>query len=147
VQHKIVVNVGYSPTFEGSENAEKIIEAHFLPASNNKINDVIDGSFYNEPVRMLLVGRVRPEVKFDDFGALVAQINDDVKVARTCLDEVPYAAMRADKFLVEPARHLGKYDEVAATWVGTGGGDGSASWEWEEARTAVKATPLGRFLL
>ena len=32
--YKTVVNVGYSPTFEGQENSEKIIEAHLILDKN-----------------------------------------------------------------------------------------------------------------
>ncbi len=53
--HKAVVNVGYSPTFDGEENKEKIVEAHLI------VDDgVIDGDFYGETMRLSLYGFLRP---------------------------------------------------------------------------------------
>ena len=37
VVHKAVANVGYSPTFEGAENKEKIVEAHLIIGSLMKV--------------------------------------------------------------------------------------------------------------
>lgn len=55
VVHKAVVNVGYSPTFDGEENKEKIVEAHLI------VNDGdIEGDFYGETMRLSLHGFLRP---------------------------------------------------------------------------------------
>ena len=53
--HKAVVNVGYSPTFDGKENKEKIVEAHLIVEDG-----VIDGDFYGETMRLSLHGFLRP---------------------------------------------------------------------------------------
>lgn len=55
VTHKAVVNVGYSPTFDGEENREKIVEAHLIVEQGD-----IEGDFYNEPMRLALSGFLRP---------------------------------------------------------------------------------------
>ncbi len=56
--HKAVVNVGYSPTFDGEENKEKIVEAHLI------VDDgTIDGDFYGETMRLSLYGFLRPGKK------------------------------------------------------------------------------------
>ena len=53
--HKAVVNVGYSPTFDGEENKEKIVEAHLI------VDDgTIEGDFYGETMRLSLYGFLRP---------------------------------------------------------------------------------------
>ena len=89
--YKTVVNVGYSPTFEGQENSEKIIEAHLILDKNENDNSdttatdddssssssIID-DFYGVPMRLQLVGFLRQEKKFDSFPELIAQINADV---------------------------------------------------------------------
>jgi len=49
VIHKVVCNVGYSPTFDGEENKEKIVEAHLN-----------DGDFYGETMRLAFNGFLRP---------------------------------------------------------------------------------------
>ena len=59
-QHKAVVNVGYSPTFVGKENQEKIVEAHLI-VDEGVIRAPKD--FYNETMRLELIGSIRPEMK------------------------------------------------------------------------------------
>ena len=72
-----VVNVGYSPTFEGAENAAKIAEAHLL--------DYDGADFYDEPLAIVLVSFQRPEMKFPDFPTLLANIRNDIDVATAAL--------------------------------------------------------------
>ena len=60
VSHKAVVNVGYSPTFDGEENREKIVEAHLIVDEGD-----IEGDFYNEPMRLALSGFLRPGETLD----------------------------------------------------------------------------------
>eukprot|EP00960_Hanusia_phi_P076956 768633-Hanusia_phi.AAC.1 len=64
---KAVVNVGYSPTFVGAENREKVVEAHLL----EKFQD----DFYGKEMRLMLAGFLRPETKFDSFPELLAAIH------------------------------------------------------------------------
>ena len=53
--HKAVVNVGYSPTFDGEENKEKIVEGHLIVSDGD-----IEGDFYGETMRLSLHGFLRP---------------------------------------------------------------------------------------
>lgn len=92
VPHKAVVNVGYSPTFEGKENAEKIIEAHLMPEG-----DLSD--FYGQKMRLLLGGFLRPERKFPSFPDLIAAINNDVACAKQALDLEPFVGLKAEEFV------------------------------------------------
>jgi riboflavin kinase len=138
--YKAVVNVGFSPTFEGQENPEKIIEAHLivddeLDGGTNKETDAMDDNevsssiipdFYGVPIRLQLIGFLREEKKFDSFPDLIAQIHADVKDAKMSLDFMPYRACLHDGFL--STSHL---------WIGKGGGDEKASWE---------STPIVAFL-
>lgn len=117
--YKAVVNVGFSPTFEGQENKEKIIEAHLILSEEEK-EGMAD--FYGVTMRLQLLGFLREEQKFDSFPALVAQINADVVDAAVALETSPYSAARFDAFLTD-----------GDTWVGSGGGDDTASWESEVA--------------
>ena len=80
-----VVNVGYSPTFVDAENPLKIAEAHLL--------DYEGGDFYGETMALVLVSRQRPERKFPDFPTLLANIRNDIDVARRAL--AGDAALRA----------------------------------------------------
>lgn len=156
---KAVVNVGYSPTFEGKENKEKIVEAHLITDAspmdksgvvlNNNDNsygddievaessssisldsDVytgeIEGDFYNETMRLQLIGFLRPEQKFDSFPELIAQIHRDIGTASFALGSMPFVFSKEDEFI------SGCCGEDGNIWVGSGGGDGNASWEFED---------------
>lgn len=131
--YKAVVNVGYSPTFEGKENQEKIIEAHLIVekgSSRDNNNDANDDDteeientikdFYGVPMRLQLIGFLREEKKFDSFPELIAQINADVDDARLSLDCPPYQSCQSDIFLSNND-----------AWIGNGGGDQGASWGTE----------------
>lgn len=124
--HKAVVNVGYSPTFAGRENLEKIVEAHLMLEDDD--NDL--GDFYGATMRLLLTGYLRPEIKFPSLAALVAQIQQDVTEAKAALANEPHATLRSDPFLIDDG----------TTWVSaSGGGDNVASWESQDIRSALDA--------
>ena len=136
---KAVVNVGNSPTFEGKENKEKIVEAHLItknspmtmPESDaydgsNSIDDSptneIEGDFYGETMRLQLIGYLRAETKFDSFPDLITQIHRDIGNAYWALDSMPFIFSKEDEFV----------KDGMSDWVGSGGGDNAASWETEE---------------
>lgn len=138
---KAVVNVGYSPTFEGKENKEKIVEAHLITNQSPReqidegsistdivleqdgesdIIDEIEGDFYNETMRLQLIGFLRPEQKFESFPELIAQIHRDIGTADFALKSMPYIFSKEDVFIQDGTK-----------WIGSGGGDDVASWEFE----------------
>lgn len=135
---KAVVNVGYSPTFEGKENKEKIVEAHLItkssPMEKNELSEnatpdddgeadedaEIEGDFYGETMRLQLIGYLRPEQKFDSFPELIAQIHRDIGNAHWALDTMPFIFSKEDEFVKD-----------GIGWVGSGCGDDVASWEFE----------------
>ncbi len=137
---KAVVNVGYSPTFEGKENKEKIVEAHLITKSSpmaiidevsisdyvldqseeSDIIDEIEGDFYGETMRLQLIGFLRPEQKFDSFPDLIAQIHQDIGIADLALKAMPFIFSKEDAFIQD-----------GSEWVGADGGDDVASWEFE----------------
>eukprot|EP00986_Skeletonema_menzelii_P021456 scaffold34600_cov160-Skeletonema_menzelii.AAC.1 len=136
---KAVVNVGYSPTFEGKENKEKIVEAHLITKSSPKavineaisdsmldqdeesdVIDEIEDDFYGETMRLQLIGFLRPEQKFETFPDLIAQIHRDIGTADIALNAMPFIFSKEDAFIQD-----------GAEWVGSDGGDDTASWEFE----------------
>jgi riboflavin kinase len=122
VPHKAAVNVGFSPTFEGKENKEKIVEAHLILGAEEQSNMT---DFYGEVMRVSLIGYLRPERKFDSFPELMEAITTDVAAAKDALDQAPYLSFRSDDTFL--SNHL---------WIGKDGGDADASWEcqgWSEA--------------
>jgi riboflavin kinase len=129
---KAVVNVGYSPTFEGQENTEKIVEAHLMIDPETTIMEPAD--FYDETMRLQLHGFLRPEIKFPSFPALIAQINADVADAKAALDQETNMLLQSDRFLTDACQS----DGAENSWVGKDGGDTTASWEFQEIRVALQ---------
>ena len=124
VIYKTVVNVGYSPTFEGQENSEKIIEAHLITEDTvSGEDDNFLPDFYGTPLRLQLIGFLRDEQKFDSFPDLIAQIHADIQDAKDALDCAPYDLCKKDDFF-RSAPWVGKGDDQ-----GSVGGDDQASWE------------------
>jgi len=65
-----VVNIGYNPTFGDKELA---IEAHLLDFAEE---------LYNKTIRVMLLRRLRDEIKFENVDLLVEQIKKDIAQAR-----------------------------------------------------------------
>ena len=142
------MNVGYSPTFDGEENKEKIVEAHLIIDEGD-----IEGDFYGETMRLSLSGFLRPgalhvsnssmfhhslkfspllctplvcwcclpEMKFPSFPDLIKAITNDVQTAKESLDLEPYTTFSEDPFLTD----------CDSGWTGKSGGDEAASFEFE----------------
>jgi riboflavin kinase/FMN adenylyltransferase len=68
------VSVGTNPTFDG---VERRVESYVL--------DRDDLDLYGESIRVELVDRIRPMVRYEGVEALVAQMHDDVVRTRTLL--------------------------------------------------------------
>lgn len=141
VYHKAVANIGRAPTFVGQEHSSKIIEAHLIQDPSPMHQPLTD--FYNETLRLALCGYLRPELKFQSFSCLQKQIHEDIRCATHALQMQPFAAMRTDKFLVDPCRRVNFTD---LQWVGNTGGDVHASWEFQDWDDALHHIPLGKFL-
>jgi riboflavin kinase/FMN adenylyltransferase len=72
--HKAVVNVGRRPTFNGEGVT---VEAHLFD---------FDDDLYGKVLRVAFVEFIRPEMKFDGFEAIKAQITADCLEAKEILD-------------------------------------------------------------
>lgn len=71
-----VTNIGLRPTFADGTPAP-VVEAHIL--------DYAGGEFYDQPLRLEFVARLRGEQKFAGVDELVAQIHRDIEAARRAL--------------------------------------------------------------
>jgi riboflavin kinase/FMN adenylyltransferase len=69
------LSLGRRPTFYAEAHAS-LLEAHLLDWS---------GDLYDEPARVRFVARLRPEERFDDVDALVAQMRRDCEDVRRIL--------------------------------------------------------------
>jgi len=70
-----VTNIGTRPTFD---NGMRTIEAHLLDAKR-------DADLYGQTMALDFIAYQRPEVKYDSVEALVAQMREDVRIAREIL--------------------------------------------------------------
>jgi riboflavin kinase len=118
--HKAVVNIGYSPTFVGQENAVKIIEAHLIVDA-----PILD--FYQRTMRLQLVGFMRDEMKFPSFPDLINQIQYDVRIAGYLLEQEKYSVFRSDSYLSSASTQ---------PWIGSSGGNLTCSWEFQDLPVA-----------
>jgi riboflavin kinase / FMN adenylyltransferase len=76
-RRKAVTNIGFRPTFESQELALRI-ETHLLD---------FDQDLYGHPLQMDFVARLRGEQRFPSVQALLAQIEEDIRLARGILQE------------------------------------------------------------
>lgn len=74
-KYRAVTNIGSNPTFG---NRERSIESFLLDAA---------GDFYDMPIRLEFVKRLRGELKFASAGELAAQIARDVEAARAIFQQ------------------------------------------------------------
>ena len=71
--HLAVTNIGTRPTFD---NGARTIEAHLLD---------FNGDLYGQTMALEVVEYQRPEIKYDSVEALIAQMQEDIRVARSIL--------------------------------------------------------------
>ncbi|HNS64349.1 MAG TPA: bifunctional riboflavin kinase/FAD synthetase [Anaerolineaceae bacterium] len=77
--YRAVTNIGLRPTFENTPPQPRV-EAHLLN---------FDRDIYGCPLRLEFAARLRPEQRFHSVDALLAQIHQDVLVAREVLTHAP----------------------------------------------------------
>ncbi len=75
-----VTNIGTRPTFD---NGARTVEAHLLD---------FDGDLYGQTMTLDVIEYQRPEEKYDNVQALVAQMQEDIRVARRILAGLDGAA-------------------------------------------------------
>ena len=86
---KVVANVGQRPSFE--DGTDITIEVHVM--------DCLEDDFYGEEMRVVLLGFIRPEKKFDGIQELISQIKRDCGMASKQLDESVHKAFSVDAFV------------------------------------------------
>ena len=83
-------------------------------------------------MRLVLIGYLRPECKFNSFPELVQAITNDVATIKVALNKEPYASFQLDPLFSDQNTSSG------TPWVGRDGGDILASWEfqdWDSTKT------------
>lgn len=87
---KMVANIGRNITFD--DVPERVLEAYLMYDSPKE-------EFYGQEMRLCVVGYMRPEVKFDGIPQLIANIKNDVAVARELLDSPHATSLTSHDFL------------------------------------------------
>jgi riboflavin kinase len=73
------------------KNEKKTVEPHLLHTFTN--------DFYDEELRLVVCGYLRPEKNYSSLDALIKAIHDDIATAKAALDTPEYAAHAQDPAL------------------------------------------------
>lgn len=85
--YPMVMSVGWNPQFQ---NEKKTVEVHVMHAYG--------ADFYGRDMRVIVLGYIRPERRFDSLAALMDEIEHDKQVARDALVAPAHAAFSHDPF-------------------------------------------------
>lgn len=89
---KMVANIGHNITY--GDVRERVLEAYL-------ITDHFPVEFYDEEMRLCIIGFMRPEWKFNSLDELILHIRNDVAVASAALDLAQAQAYGWHKSLIE----------------------------------------------
>eukprot|EP00029_Vermamoeba_vermiformis_P013178 TRINITY_DN8098_c0_g1_i1.p1 TRINITY_DN8098_c0_g1~~TRINITY_DN8098_c0_g1_i1.p1 ORF type:complete len:164 (-),score=18.04 TRINITY_DN8098_c0_g1_i1:61-552(-) len=87
---EMVMSIGWNPQYG---NKEKSVEIHILKQ--------YDRDFYNQHLRIISTGWIRPMRKFSGLDELIEAIKTDIKTAQNQLQEPYHAKFRDDSFLTD----------------------------------------------
>lgn len=87
--YKMVMSIGFNPYYN---NTEKTVEPWLL--------HTFEQDFYDQELRLLVCGYIRPEANFDSLDALVKRIHEDAAVTEAALKYDPFASYESDSFVV-----------------------------------------------
>lgn len=79
--YKTAVSIGYNPTYK---NEKKTIEPHLIAPTKDQrrhassCGESLFGEFYDKPIRLSVVGYLRPELPFEGLDKLIAAIKNDI---------------------------------------------------------------------
>ncbi|KAI3429362.1 hypothetical protein D9Q98_005457 [Chlorella vulgaris] len=83
--HKMVMNIGQRPTFQDAE-PEMSVEVHVMHEYSR--------DFYGEKMNVVMLGYIRPEIKFGGLQELLGRINMDIGIAKSQLDSPRWQACK-----------------------------------------------------
>ncbi|PUZ38767.1 hypothetical protein GQ55_9G222400 [Panicum hallii var. hallii] len=89
--YKMVMSIGWNPYFD---NTEKTVEPWLLHDFGE--------DFYDEELRLAIVGYIRPEANFPSLESLIERIHEDGRIAEKALDLPMYAKYKDSPYLRNP---------------------------------------------
>ena len=87
--YMMVMSIGFNPYYN---NTEKTAEPWLLHEFAE--------DFYDEELRLVVCGYIRPEANFTTLDALVQRIHEDAAITRTALQDELFASYAHDQFLL-----------------------------------------------
>ncbi|EDV28933.1 Riboflavin kinase [Trichoplax sp. H2] len=88
--HKMVMSIGWNPYYK---NTKKTMEVHVIHDFEN--------DFYGSELRVIVLGHIRPEKDFSSLDQLIAEIHNDIRIAKSRLEEPTFKAYYEDPFLTK----------------------------------------------
>lgn len=79
--YKTACSIGYNPTYG---NSVKTVEPHLIAPSQDErrhkstCGESILGDFYDKPIRLSVIGYMRPELPFEGLEKLITAIKKDI---------------------------------------------------------------------
>lgn len=79
--YKAAISIGYNPTYG---NSVKTVEPHLIAPPNDErrhassCRETVLRDFYDEPIRVSVVGYLRPELPFEGLEKLIEAIKNDI---------------------------------------------------------------------
>jgi riboflavin kinase len=76
------ISIGFNPTYG---NDKKTVEPHLIAPANHErrhassCGETIFQDFYNQPVRLSVIGYLRPELPFEGLDKLITAIKQDIR--------------------------------------------------------------------
>ena len=88
--HKMVMNIGKRPTFVKDNSPDVSVEVHIMHS--------FPEDFYGKRIKVLVLGYLRPEMKFENISVLLNRIQTDIGLSKSQLDGDVWSKYAADPF-------------------------------------------------
>jgi riboflavin kinase len=106
------ISIGFNPTYG---NDKKTVEPHLIAPSNHerrhasKCGETVFQDFYNLPLRMSILGYLRPELPFEGIDKLIAAIKKDIAQAERHAESTDEAVAR-EKAWVDSEKSVAEFE-------------------------------------
>ncbi|KAI9776389.1 MAG: riboflavin kinase [Geoglossum umbratile] len=87
--YPMVMSIGWNPYYK---NTVRSVEVHLL--------HTFPQPFYGAPLRLTILGFIRPEYDYVSKEGLIEDIRTDIEVAGRCLEREAYQVFRGEEWLV-----------------------------------------------
>lgn len=88
--YKMVMNIGNRPTFVKDNSPDISVEVHVM----HQYKD----DFYGQMIKVIVLGYLRPEMKFENINALLNRIQTDIGISKSQLDGEAWSKFADDPF-------------------------------------------------